>query len=166
MRLFYPPLLAAAAQGLPRSKGPGVLLRFLNSPRFDEQWITMNSARVLLSDDGEVLGGLGTGRQGSGKSIPSTLSDKKKKGIGSIGSDGKVVLPENFNSNTIFTVGTPGPSRLNMKYGQTDRRGATGLQNVVNKIIADDIISRDITVRYWQPRRKDRAQTFSISLPD
>ena len=35
------------------------LYRYLHAPRLDERWVTMNGARVLLSDDGEVLGGLG-----------------------------------------------------------------------------------------------------------
>lgn len=55
------------------------LERLLASVRLDDRWVTMNGARVLLGDDGEVKGGLGgkytgqnvssVGKAGASKSI-------------------------------------------------------------------------------------------------
>ena len=133
---------------------------------FNERWITTeNGSRVLLDDDGTVLAGFG------GKYTGQKISDIGKKSasgsVGSIGKDGKVVLPDDFNSNTIFTVGETGISSVNMKYGHQDRKGAASLQNTIDRIKNDSDImkfDRDVLVRYWQPKRKRRAQTFTVPL--
>ncbi|MCL2357018.1 MAG: hypothetical protein FWC70_07660 [Defluviitaleaceae bacterium] len=63
------------------------LERFFNVVRLDEQWVTMNGARVLISDDGEIKSGL------DGKHNGENITNIARNSLTTEEGFGKIITP-------------------------------------------------------------------------
>jgi hypothetical protein len=83
---------------------------------------------------------------------------KEGANVGQSSSGRRLSIPPDFNDRTIFRVNTPYNSLVNRDYGHTDRRGVTALNNLIERMRRDENMrsyrGSEITVEYWQPRRK------------